>query len=727
MATTAIESLDLDLANYARMAQRMFPASLGLVICDSTGEQLAISDDGVAERTRRLAALQPDWPGRVGDLERIDNESCGAVLIMNLESGSDPATGFLLWWINDAASSTKALDLHDTLLCLGVCIRNELELQTELDSMALELSERYEELNLVYHTEDQVSYFRQGQEAFRSLVENCSEYLSADLAMLCLRDKGVMVTSNSDLDTYDIRLVQSLMEGQVYDAVMRSRCFEFLNNDVDFRESGSAPIPYRLMAGPIVSFGDQPDGVLVIANFLSTRPFSNSDKNLLTVMSRKAAKIIQGSYDGLTGLLNRASFEHLLNNALFGLRSSGGQHCLLHLNVDRLHRINETVGHDAGDMLIRAFANAVVEELRDTDTVARLGGDELGILINNCSDSKGAAIAEKLISSLSALQLEWHGQNVTTTASIGIAPLTESSGNSEQVMKHAVTACEVSKESGGNSVQVYEREDTRLIEREANMWMVGTVHAALREGHFRLYAQPIQPLKSSGQAHIEILLRMLDGDKVISPHAFLPASERYQMMTDVDRWVVENSLLEIKAYLDTEPGLRPVFGINLSGQSFGSPEFLEFTLDTLARSGVPPGLICFEITETAAVSNIVGAQRFIAALRDLGCVFALDDFGAGLSSFGYLKSFDVQYLKIDGALVRDIGEDKINAAMVESVNQIGHVMGLETIAEYVETAKARAMLTKMGVDYIQGYLIGKPQPLREQLAAMNDRPAVSAL
>ncbi|MBT8444611.1 MAG: EAL domain-containing protein, partial [Gammaproteobacteria bacterium] len=513
----------------------------------------------------------------------------------------------------------------------------------------------------------------------------------------------------------------------IYDKVVASRAVEFVNNEGDCYASDSAPIPYRLMAEPIISFADKVDGVLVIANFLSSKPFSNSDKNLITVMARKAAKIIQGSYDGITGLLNRVSFEHLVGHSLDDIRTNGGQHCLLHINIDKLHRINETIGHDAGDMIIRTFASNLVEELRDTDAIARIGGDEFGILIHSCSDTKGKAIAEKLARKLGAVQIDRDGESLGTTVSIGVVGMTETARNGEQLMKRAVTACEVGKEAGGNSVQLYEVEDARLMEREKNMWMVGTVHAALREDRFALYSQPILPLKQTGRAHVEILLRMLDDDKVISPNAFLPASERYQMMIEIDRWVVQNSLLQIAEYLDTEPDVKPVFGINLSGQSFCTAEFLDFTLEALQASRVPSELICFEITETAAVSNLVSAQGFINAIRREGCEFALDDFGAGLSSFGYLKSFDVQYLKIDGALVRDIETDKVNAAMVESVNQIGHIMGLKTIAEFVETPQARTMLGKMGVDYIQGYLIGKPIPLRELLDDMNARPALTAL
>ncbi|MDJ0926906.1 MAG: EAL domain-containing protein [Gammaproteobacteria bacterium] len=725
MLNTAIQALDL--ANYAGMATRMFPASLGLAICADDGSLLKASDDDIADHAQTLAAARPDWAAEVQDLEHVEVANDGSVMIMNLQSDTGMTPVFLLWWLGEPAAGEASADMHDTLLSLAVCIRNELQLQTELDSMALELSERYEELNLVYHTDDQVSYFREGYEAFRALVQNCSDYLDAGLAVLHMREKGVLVESRTDLDATDMRLIQSVLDDYLYDRVIGSCDVEFLNNEGNGRGNDAAHIPYRLMAGPIMSFGDQADGVLVIANLLSSKSFSNSDKNLLSVMSRKVAKIVQGSYDGLTGLLNRASFEHLINNELEHIRHAGGSHCLLHLNIDKLHRINETLGHDAGDMIVRRFADAIAEDLRETDKVARIGGDEIGVLIHGCHARKGISIAEKILRTVANLDLEWQGEQLHATASAGVAVLDQSSRTGEQVMKQAVIACDLAKDDGGDSAVAYEPDQASLQEREASMWMVGTVHSALRENRFLLYAQPITPLKPSGGAHLEILLRMDDGEKIVSPHAFLPASERYQLMTSIDRWVVENSLVEIGLYLDGEPRVRPVFGINLSGQSFNSTEFLEFAIATLDKSGVPPELICFEITETAAVSNMARAQDFIAALRAKGCQFALDDFGAGVSSFGYLKSFDVQYLKIDGALVRDIVEDKVNAAMVESVHQIGHVMGLQTIAEFVETEAARALLTKMGVDYIQGYLISKPGPLQEQLAIMNDAPALSAL
>jgi EAL domain-containing protein (putative c-di-GMP-specific phosphodiesterase class I) len=261
------------------------------------------------------------------------------------------------------------------------------------------------------------------------------------------------------------------------------------------------------------------------------------------------------------------------------------------------------------------------------------------------------------------------------------------------------------------------------------MHMVGEVHAALRDGQFTLYGQLIEPLQAGGEWHVEALLRMADKNGgIISPSNFLPASERYQLMPEIDRWVVEQTLKTLSRCRTDDPGDEPelICGINLSGQSLCKDGFLAFVIDAIQNSGVAPDRLCFEITETAAVSNLTQAQEFIAALRSQGCRFALDDFGAGLSSFGYLKSFDVQYLKIDGALVRGIAEDPVAQAMVASVNQIGKVMGLKIIAEFVESTAIRSILKKMGVDYAQGYAIAKPQPLTEMLNAIQAKTAIGA-
>ena len=710
----------LDIASYASLAQRLCAGSCGLAFSDRSGDEVLASADGVRELMRELTDGRPDW-SRIDDgMKRIDLGSGRTALVITLHVEGRKDSGYMIWWLDTSRAPESAGDMFDAVLALAACVRNELLLQNELDAMARELSERYEELNLVYHTDDQVSAFREGYQAFRVLVQNCADYLDSGLAMLYLRDKKILVVSDAKADDLNARRIQVAIEERLYDEALRSPEIRFLNNGEVAAPVAGAP-PYRVMVCPIRASGDAVDGVLVIANLLSRRPFSNSDKNLLHVMSRKAAKIIQGSYDALTGTLNRASFEHLLRMEAKEIRGRAISHGLFHLNIDKLHVINDTLGHEAGDMVISAFTRAIAAQLRDTDSIARIGGDEIAILVRNCGEATSLTVADKLLGSLRGLHLEWQGRSIQVTASIGIVLVGATEVDGDQLMTNAVVACGAAKDAGGDRSQIYSSDDGALRQREESMWMVGTVQAALREDRFLLYAQPIVPRSAGGTPHLEVLLRMKDGERILGPGAFLPASERYQLMIAIDRWVVENALRQIGPVLAAHSAGPPVIGINLSGQSFSSPDFLGFCRDAVSRSGIPPEQLCFEITESSAIANIELAQTFINSMRQLGCSFALDDFGAGLSSFGYLKSFDVQYLKIDGSLVRDIVASPVTAAMVEAVNQIGHVMGLQTIAEFVETAQQHEVLRRIGVDYFQGYLLGKPGPLLEQLAMLGRR------
>jgi diguanylate cyclase (GGDEF)-like protein len=608
---------------------------------------------------------------------------------------------------------------------LSVCINNDVRLNLELDSMADELSERYEELNLVYHTNDQVSFFREGHAALVNLVQNCADYLNVSSAMLRLADKRVDVNSQTKDRTTNINVITRALDSGLCDQVYKTNEPLIINGPA----CNKPAIPFKILAYPIAGAGSNVDGILVMINDLSAVDFTNSDKNLLSVMAKKAAKIIQGSYDGLTGLLNRRSFEHLIESCLSDLHDESSEQCILHVNVDKLHRVNDTLGHEAGDAIIEMTAGTLRSALRDSDVLARIGGDEIGILINDCSLDKGSRIAEKLLDVVKSLRINWGDEILQWTVSIGIAAIDHRTSSADKVMKHAVIACEVAKERGSGLLQTYGKEDAELQEREYHMQVVADVHTALRNNDFALFGQLIEPLKPDARWHVEVLLRMADkSGEVLDPSNFLPASERYQLMPEIDRWVVEQSFEILEQHVvGTNDETGPICGLNLSGQSITKDGFLAFLIDAIRKSRLPAKQIYFEITETAAVANVARAQEFIAALRNEGCRFALDDFGAGLSSFGYLKSFDVQYLKIDGALVRDICKDPVSEAMVASVHQIGKVMGLETIAEFVESATIRSKLKKMGVEYAQGYAISKPQPLVQLLKAMRTKTAVGAI
>lgn len=425
----------------------------------------------------------------------------------------------------------------------------------------------------------------------------------------------------------------------------------------------------------------------------------------------------QASHDALTGLTNRREFEFRLEQALNGLNDSGTRHALLFLDLDQFKLVNDTCGHAAGDELLRHICALLQSGVPGGDTLARLGGDEFGVLLEHCAPQAAERLAEQLRETVQNLHFVWKGRPFMTTLSVGLVHLHQAPTTLEGALRAADLACYMAKEKGRNRVQVYHEDDTELTVRFGEMAWVQRLRLALEENRFCLYAQEIASLGSlptaSGQgSHVEILVRLQDEHgRIILPNSFIPAAERYGLMPSLDRWVVQNVFKVVREGLD-EGGEAPLAmcAINLSGTSIGDDEFLDFIREQLYRYDIPAQLICFEITETSAIANLASAIRFINELKALGCLFSLDDFCAGMSSFAYLKHLPVDFLKIDGSFVKDMLDDPINRAMVEVINHIGHVMGKRTIAEFVETPLIEQALVEIGVDYAQGYLIERPQP-----------------
>ncbi|WP_448694422.1 EAL domain-containing protein [Pseudomonas rhizophila] len=421
----------------------------------------------------------------------------------------------------------------------------------------------------------------------------------------------------------------------------------------------------------------------------------------------------QATHDALTGLANRREFEYRLEQALHNLTRQVGRHALMFLDLDQFKLVNDTCGHAAGDELLRHICALLQSGLRENDTLARLGGDEFGILLENCSPEAAEKIAEGLRQTVQNLHFVWKGRPFVTTVSIGLVHIAQSPTTLEASLRAADMACYMAKEKGRNRVQVYHADDSELSLRFGDMAWVQRLHMALEENRFCLYAQEIAALGPGdhGGGHIEILLRLHDeAGRMILPDSFIPAAERYGLMTSLDRWVVENVFKIIRQCLnDSRQGPMAMCAINLSGTTIGDQAFLDFLRKQFAAYSIPPEMICFEITETSAISNLGSAIRFINELKSLGCYFSLDDFCAGMSSFAYLKHLPVDFLKIDGSFVKDMLDDPINRAMVEVINHIGHVMGKRTIAEFVETTQIEQALLEIGVDYAQGYVIERPQ------------------
>jgi diguanylate cyclase (GGDEF)-like protein len=430
----------------------------------------------------------------------------------------------------------------------------------------------------------------------------------------------------------------------------------------------------------------------------------------------------QASHDALTGLINRREFEHRAERLLSTVQQNRSQHALCFMDLDQFKVVNDTCGHMAGDELLRQLSSLLQNTVRHRDTLARLGGDEFGILMEHCSLDHAHRAAASLQKAIQDYQFSWEGQIFKVAVSIGLVSITESTLNLTELLKQADAACYMAKDRGRNRIHVHHPEDSDLAQRHGEMQWVTRLNHALKEDRFRLYAQAIVPLDASTDTHYEFLIRMLDDKgETIPPVAFLPAAERYNLIAQIDHWVIENALSLLAD--------NPVFlnqinfcSINLSGQSLTEPNMLDFIITQLDKFGVAGEKICFEITETAAISNLTMAMKFISTLKDLGCRFALDDFGSGLSSFAYLKNLPVDYIKIDGMFVKDIVDDPIDHAMVKSINEIGQVIGMQTIAEFVENDDIKEMLREIGVNYAQGYSIGRPQPLDDLLSQSNNGP-----
>lgn len=425
----------------------------------------------------------------------------------------------------------------------------------------------------------------------------------------------------------------------------------------------------------------------------------------------------QATHDTLTGLLNRREFEKHLQQVLDRTRTEGGEHALCHLDLDLFRMINDSCGNAAGDELLQQMGQLIKSRLPPRGSVARPAGDEFILLLEDCSLDRAGIFAEELREAIRDFRFTWEDRSFVLAASIGVVRVNAENDSVYDAMQAANVACRVAKDEGRNRVHLYQRNDLSILRRQREIGWVQRLNEAAREDRFTLYCQAVRPLgrKKKRPNHYEILLRLVDERGVIAPTVFLPAAERYHLMPMIDRWVVHETLTRLRGLdWDALPGLGG-FNINLSGQSLYDPEFLPFVVERIRDSGVPPARLCFEITETAAVANLASAMRLITTLKQTGCRFALDDFGSGLSSFAYLKNMRVDFLKIDGIFIRNLPDDASDVAMVNSINQVAHIIGIETIAEYVENDAILESVTSLGVDYAQGYALAVPRPLVQVL------------
>jgi Amt family ammonium transporter len=447
-----------------------------------------------------------------------------------------------------------------------------------------------------------------------------------------------------------------------------------------------------------------------------TPRFEPRTERLVELLARKTTATLQNNFDALTALLTRSAFETQVR-ALLASRSEPAAECVLYIDVDRMHVVNDNFGMHVGDELIGKVAEVLRKKPRPGALAARIAGDRFAIFLPDCALGFAQQIGEMLRRQCAELTYVRGEGTVQVSISVGVAELPDSQNQLAHGLANAEIACKAAKDRGRDRVEVFQDADQSIMRRHTDVLVVQRLHEALAEDRFVLFAQPILPLASEQtEPRFEFLLRMVAADgELLPPEKFLSAAERYQLLPAIDRWVVKNALAALATHKDALRGRGMRFSMNISGASIASDEFLEFMENSIRESGVPPHALCFELTETSAVSNLGRADRLMQRLRVLGCNFALDDFGTGLSSLVYLKSLPVSVLKIDGAFVRDAANNQRTESMVRAIAQMARTMGMETVAEYVETDELRERMTALGVDFGQGFAIGRPVPIDDVL------------
>jgi len=688
-----------------------------LVLCD--GELIlepALDDLGasVCERVRTcLRGAAPALHGGcfVQPVDTVDSRELRIVAVPEAPAG--------------ARDGARAARLGEVLAHVARCAGQGWLQGLELDDMTDELTGRYEELNLIY----QMDRYASGEDeavtlgAVRTLLEDAAAHLNvAALGLFSAEEELDLLVSPSGtrVDEAASNLLRAASAG--LGALVRTHEDALVLNRPDDarRDASLRGVDAKFVAAPVGTGGQS--GLVAGVRPGDGRDFTSSDRKLVSALADQIASFVRTFRDELTGLLNRRGFERRLEAHLDRDCARGG--LLLHLDVHNFRVLNETCGRIAGDEMLRQVADVLTAATRGADLVARVGSDEFAILFTNCEPDRAPALAGDVVRRLQRNTFVWSGRRHAMSMSVGAVPLSLCEGDTGRLLSVAESTCDLAKEGGADSFRVYAEDDEQLFEKRGQVQWVPRLREALANDHFTLFAQVIAPVveSSNRQPHQEVLLRLRDEQgSLVPPVRFIPAAERFQLMPEVDRWVVTTTLGLLGDRRWRDAAIESVWSVNLSGQSLSDERFHQFLIDELERHDFPYSSLCFEVTETAAVENHRAATALITRLKALGVSFALDDFGSGLSSFAYLKSLPVDTLKIDGNFVKGLAVDPFSRATVEAVNRIGKVMGLRTVAEFVEDDATLAVLRDLGVDYAQGYGLGKPQPIERVLADLAAR------
>jgi diguanylate cyclase (GGDEF)-like protein len=708
---------------YGQIVKMLMPRAQSIAIYDRMGLPIWINEGlDSPELHRLLQHLMTEElrPGQHADglSEPIDRDHSAYVFLMR--DGNQQLIGAVGTVVRESVSPAGArpFEMVQSLLRPALeCLRRELAAQYNIGDLQRNLSLRDRDLELLLGGTPEDASHADSADDLAQLVQGCVDHLGCSVGALLIPDKNIAVCrTGRETPPREGTSVLTRVHRPLLAWTQLHRQTLAANQPSEAAAIG--PVPYKLLSCPVMHGAQRVLGLLALFKPPSAPDFDLRQVRIVELLARRVAYILLNAYDPTTGLLTRPAFEKRVQSVLE--QSPGRSHCIVYVDIDRLHVLNENLGMHVGDEVILRVADVIRRGLPPRMVAARISGDRYAVFLADTSTDSAQTLAENLRDAMARLDYVVGSQAVEVSASFGVAQV----GEGRQPLAHALAAaeiaCKAAKDRGRDRVEIYEDADQSIVRRYTDVTLVGALRGALAEDRFRLEAQTIVPLNGAATGpKFELLLRMTDEDgQSISPERFFSAAERYQLAPAIDRWVIGRVLATLGANVAELTARRACFAVNISGQSLGDPEFGAFLEEALRKSGLPPTLLAFELTETAAVANIVRAEALMRRLREFGCDVALDDFGRGLSSLGYLKALPVTFLKIDGSLVRDVVSDERSQAMLSAIVRLAGAMGLKTVAECVESDEIRSITRSLGVEYGQGFAIGRPAPMDQVIQAL---------
>jgi diguanylate cyclase (GGDEF)-like protein len=688
--------------DYAAFLNALLPQAVGFMFHDRHGhlfwhdnspDTSQLNDEYHAALRKML--LHGDLPG---DEARIELRDCTAYLI-RLVSDKGRPLGILTALANREMGGMPYEFCRDMLQPALRSLSRELSLRVHLLDVTSKLNVHGGEHDFLKRLSEKSRSSDSCEESLRGILDLTLKHLLLDGAVLLAPGRAISIsTGDKPIEITEAELLLDFMRDVVDES--DSDLVDALANrpPSDPRE--------RSRSWPIIEDGKRLAGILVLSRPATMVKLTDHSASLATFVASTIEHVIERGFDSLTGLISWPGFESSIVSITELDRDN---YSLMYMDIDQLHVVNDTFGRATGDEILRSFA-AIIRSVLPAQMITRVTSDSFAAMLKDASLDDAQLMGKEICAQLRNLDYASGVNKYRPSVSIGVAPLNASSGDIHSLLVPAQVACQAAKERGRGRCEIYQSSDTSIVRRMDELSLVGSIRSAIEGGRLVLYAQPIAKIDGTADfAHYEILVRMLDSSgKALKPSEFLPSAERYQLMQELDRWVV-NKAIETLVEKGLDATGKPLhFAVNLSGQSLGNDQFLDFVRGELSRSAVSPDRLCFEITETVAVENLQKAQLFMKELKQIGCQFSLDDFGTGLSSFAYLKLFAVDKLKIDGSFISDLVENEVSRSMVSAIVEIARVMNIETVAEYVQDEAILESVRELGVDWAQGYFVGEP-------------------